>query len=396
MRARRLARGVYRRGDVLWIRFVSTGGKLTRESTGQRDVKVAEAILAKRRSEVAMLSHFPTRKFEQVTFDQLLKAWEPAHVKKTPSFSYLLPRVRDEFGGAKAREVTTERVQAFLDRLRDEEGLSASSVNKYRTILNSIFNEAARHGRYDANPVRGVHQFREPPGRDRFLSIEEFRLLLAKCKDPELRTVILVLCLTTLRLRELLNRRWAEVHLDGPAPFISVPHTKTGVPKKTPLPRVAVEALQALPSYGVDDYVFPSRPTTRWPEPRKPYRWDMGQPFRTLVRSLGLGDLRLHDLRHTGPSVLLMQGIPGDVVRKITGHRSRELERYQHLSPAFRAQTVDLIAQVLFATDTPTDTPAPGAEDAGDDGPETLFPEGKIGGVDGTRTRDLRRDRPAF
>jgi hypothetical protein len=51
-------------------------------------------------------------------------------VKKTPSFSYLLPRVRDEFGGAKAREVTTERVQAFLDRLRDEEGLSASSVNK--------------------------------------------------------------------------------------------------------------------------------------------------------------------------------------------------------------------------------------------------------------------------
>ena len=137
MRARRLARGVYRRGDVLWIRFVSAGGKLTRESTGQRDVKVAEAILAKRRSEVAMLSHFPTRKF--------------------------------------------------------------------------------------------------------------------------------------------------------------------------------------------------------------------GKPFRTLVRSLGLGDLSLHDLRHTGPSVLLMQGIPGDVVRKITGHRSRELERYQHLSPAFRAQTVDLIAQVLSA-----------------------------------------------
>ena len=46
------------------------------------------------------------------------------------------------------------------------------------------------------------------------------------------------------------------------------------------------------------------------------------------------------------------------MVRKITGHRSRELERYQHLSPLFRAQTVDLIAQVLVG-DTPTDTPAP-------------------------------------
>jgi hypothetical protein len=53
---------------------------LTRESTGQRDVKVAESILAKRRSEAAMLSHFPSRKFEPVTFDQLREAWEPAHL----------------------------------------------------------------------------------------------------------------------------------------------------------------------------------------------------------------------------------------------------------------------------------------------------------------------------
>src|SRR5206468_11979666 len=75
MKARRLPRGVYRRGDVLWIRFKSADGKLTRESTGQGDVKVAESILAKRRSAVAMLSHFPTRKFEQLSFDDLRAAW---------------------------------------------------------------------------------------------------------------------------------------------------------------------------------------------------------------------------------------------------------------------------------------------------------------------------------
>ena len=114
----------------------------------------------------------------------------------------------------------------------------------------------------------------------------------------------------------------------------------------------------------------------------------MGKPFRALVRSLGIDDVRLHDRRHTGPSVLLMQGIPGDVVRKITGHRSRELERYQHLSPLFRAQTVDLIAQVLLGS-TPTAQSASDEEEA-----DANFL--KVGGVDGTRTRDLRRDRPAF
>jgi integrase len=346
-------------------------------------------------TKVQRRSHFPTRKFEQITFDDLREAWEPAHLKKTPSFRYLLPRVLDAFGGAKARDMTSARIQEFLDRLKDDQGLSASSVNHYRTILNSIFSEAIRHGRYDANPIRAIHQFREPPGRDRFLSAQEFQLLLAGCKDPELRTTILVLCMTTLRLRELLNRRWSEVHLDGPAPYVSVPHTKTGVPKKAPLPRVAVEALKRLPSYGLDDYVFPSKPTARWPNPKKPYRWDIGKEFWQLVRSLGMDDVRIHDLRHTGPSVLLMQGIPGDVVRKITGQRSRELERYQHLSPAFRAQTVDLIAQVLFS-DTRSDTPAPEENGEENEGPELLVPEGEFGGVDGTRTRDLRRDRPAF
>ena len=81
-------------------------------------------------------------------------------------------------------------------------------------------------------------------------------------------------------------------------------------------------------------------------------------------------------------------GRPFSIVRKITGHRSRELERYQHLSPLLRAQTVDLIAQVVVG-DTSTDTPAPDEEQ--DDA--KLF---ENGGVDGTRTRDLRRDRPAF
>src|SRR5215467_496713 len=110
----RLPRGVYRRGKVLWVRFKNTAGKLSRESTHQRDVKVADAILAKRRAEVAMLCHFPSRRFEQVTFDQLREAWEPAHLTKTPSFRYLLPRVLAAFGGANARDITTEKAQEFL------------------------------------------------------------------------------------------------------------------------------------------------------------------------------------------------------------------------------------------------------------------------------------------
>ena len=40
---------------------------------------------------------------------------------------------------------------------------------------------------------------------------------------------------------------------------------------------------------------------------------------------------------------LPFQGSP----RTLTGHRSRELERYEHLSPVLKRQTVTRIASVL-------------------------------------------------
>jgi hypothetical protein len=42
-----------------------------------------------------------------------------------------------------------------------------------------------------------------------------------------------------------------------------------------------------------------------------------------------------------------MKGIPDSMIAKMTGHRSRELERYKHLSPEFKKQTVELIANEL-------------------------------------------------
>ena len=52
---------------------------------------------------------------------------------------------------------------------------------------------------------------------------------------------------------------------------------------------------------------------------------------------------RIHDWRHFSASVLLGQGVPDNVIAKHTGHKSKELERYKHLFPELRQQTVQLI-----------------------------------------------------
>ena len=49
-----------------------------------------------------------------------------------------------------------------------------------------------------------------------------------------------------------------------------------------------------------------------------------------------------------GPaSLLLMSGVFEAVTRKIMGHRSAALERYQHLTPGFREATVQHPAGIL-------------------------------------------------
>ena len=83
-------------------------------------------------------------------------------------------------------------------------------------------------------------------------------------------------------------------------------------------------------------------------------------------------------------------GIPEAIIRKLTGHRSRELERYEHLSPGLKRQTVELIADELSEKSTATDTRL--SEEEGNSG-EVIE---RIGGDDGARTRDLRRDRFTF
>jgi hypothetical protein len=91
--------------------------------------------------------------------------------------------------------------------------------------------------------------------------------------------------------------------------------------------------------------------------------------------------------------MLFMGGVADAIIRKMTGHRSEELERYKHFSPTFKQQTVELIAGPLSDK---LATPAQKEESHPEGWLSSPVDTGLNGGADGTRTRDLRRDRPAF
>jgi hypothetical protein len=95
--------------------------------------------------------------------------------------------------------------------------------------------------------------------------------------------------------------------------------------------------------------------------------------------------------------MLFIEGVPDAIIRKLTGHRSEELEKYKHFSPSFKHQTVDLIGNEL-ARQLYTKLSPPAEKEKGRSNERPFPPDlsGLSGGADGTRTRDLRRDRPAF
>jgi len=334
-------RGVYLRGGKAYIRYRDEHGNLVRESTEQRSLKFAEDLLAKRRTEVAEGRHFPTKQFDRVSFKDLLDDWWEKHGQHTRSrFVYHLPKIREHFDARRAREIDADCVEEFLEKLEKDE-LSASSINKYRTILCSTFNFAIKRDKFDRNPVSAVPQRKEPPGRDRFLSAEDFRKLIAECKsDPALHAFVWIAATTGARKGELLPRKWSEVQLDGNSPHIYVPRSKNGRPKRLSLAEEAITALRALPSFEEEEYVFPAdRGNVRFTG-KQMHLWDLRKPFQTACTRAGIEGLRIHDLRHMATTILFLSGIPEAIIRKLTGHRSRELERYEHLSPGLKRQTV--------------------------------------------------------
>ncbi|WP_192778400.1 site-specific integrase [Nonomuraea africana] len=162
---------------------------------------------------------------------------------------------------------------------------------------------------------------------------------------------VLALCLG-LRRGELLGLRWEDVDLDaGTLEVVQILQRVSGElrfvrPKTdnsertTPLPQLCLDALkehrkrqfaersETWPDWEDHGLVFPSRRGT----PMEPD--NLRRSWGTVRKAAGLGEMRLHDLRHTCVSLLLDLGVPPHIVREIVGHSDIEVTMtiYAHAS----------------------------------------------------------------
>jgi len=236
-------------------------------------------------------------------------------------------------GNVPADRLTPARIEDALAILKAR--VSSSTVNRYRSLIGSIYSFAIRAGKVATNPCSRVKRFKENESRHRFLSEdEEKRIREAFVADVHEWEFDLALN-TGMRRGEQFGLKWKDVNWD--AQQLTV-RGKTGVRHVT----ANAEALAALRKMqqitGSTPYVSPDRDEDHVRDWR---RW-----LEDAVKKAGVDNFHWHDLRHTFASRLVMKGVDIRTVQTLLGHKNITMTmRYAHLSTDHRHAAVAKLSE---------------------------------------------------
>ncbi|TJW76738.1 MAG: site-specific integrase, partial [Mesorhizobium sp.] len=187
-------------------------------------------------------------------------------------------------------------------RLREVE---AGTVIRELGLLRTVFEVARREWDIplQGNPVANVRKPKAASGRNRRLRADELTALLAACSDGRtawLEPGIRLAIETGMRRGELLNMRCADLDLANG--LLSIPETKTDIPRTIPLSDNAVLILRSLQDTGTDDRLLPVTANA--------FRLAWERCKRRASKTIpGITDLRFHDLRHEAVSRFFELGL---------------------------------------------------------------------------------------
>jgi integrase len=210
-------------------------------------------------------------------------------------------------------------------------------------VLKTIFNLAIKWGYLKENPTKGVVKLKvndsKPP---RFLSKEECQRLLNAC-PPDLYPVYYTFLNTGMRKAELLNLEWDDV--DFTRRKIRICRKESWQPKmgerEIPVSNVLHDLLKGLrdktPKRSTN--VFCHRDGGK-------LRVKLREKLIQIARKAGIPDLtRVHTLRHTFASHLVMSGVDLPTVMKLMGHSDIQTTMiYAHLAPDHLAEAVNKLS----------------------------------------------------
>lgn len=243
---------------------------------------------------------------------------------------------------------TAARIKTKARGLARISGGQTSAGGLIRSF-SAMMSWAVRNGFSETNPCIGVEKFK-PGRRERFLTTEEARNLLAKLVvltenaeiDESHATIIRLLLFTGARKSEILGLMWNELDLERGRIVLPRGRSKTGE-KVIPLNSASLAELTDRPRSS--RYVFPSLTGSDGPTVGLYKSWEK------VRQSLNLQGVRLHDLRQSFASFAAARGASLYVIGKALGHtQASTTQRYAHLSDDPVRRAAETVADQILGT----------------------------------------------
>lgn len=236
-------------------------------------------------------------------------------------------------GSMKVADVSNSDVSS----LHAAKGERPVNANRILELLSKAFEIAEDLGWRPphSNPCAKVPAYPERE-RQRILTQEEIKRLLAYLDDRPICNLIRLLLLSGLRVSEWSTSRWEWV--DFHRGTLTLPDSKVGG-RVVHLADPVLEALRQMRNN--QEWIIPTLAGT-------PMRYPF-EHWKVIREELGLHEVRLHDLRHTVGSLAHMSGLSQREIAELLGHRQlRTTERYLHVYDDRKRQAANRAASIIL------------------------------------------------
>jgi integrase len=338
-----MAKGIYKRGNVFWIRYAGLDGKIVYESSGSEKYRDAETLYHDRKNTVKKGKQPEIKRIGNHTFRELTEKyipWMEGRHRSAESKKYRINIILSHFGNLPLRNFNTLSVEQYQTNLINR-GLKPATVNKHISILKAMIKKAVDWNMVEEETLKRVRRVKlltENNKRLRYLSKEECQSLINAC-DQHLRPVVITALNTGARKEEILSLKWDNVDLKHG--FILLDRTKNGDRREIPINDTLRVTFKSLTRRLDIPYVFYDHLNS------KRYK-DIKRSFKSACKRAGVTDFRFHDLRHTFASHLVMAGVDLTTVKELLGHKDFKMTlRYSHLAPAHKVKAVDILDNTL-------------------------------------------------